>query len=233
MNIKYFLSLERELLAIHKDFEKRANKEYKYENTYNDGLIKQAFDTRRINTETQFNPRRNLQNYSRSEQFITKDLSNQIKSFFKIKIAADLIKEQFLGDPDWLDSNTRILCNAVDNALRIEQQDFDFFKPQFDYLNELLYLRYRLASEDIDKLEENKIKDILLAKDERLMYKSIYANYKPKTIEKNTSINHNGDTLTDKLFAGVKANSENKNVERSINITIKDSILDDKDSKKE
>ena len=36
------------------------------------------------------------------------------------------------------------------------------------------------------------------------------------------------DTLVDKLFGDVKATSENKNVKRSINITVEDSIVDDK-----
>ncbi len=137
-----------------------------------------------------------------------------------------------MGDPDWLDSNSRILCNAVDNTLRVEQKDYDFFKPQFDYLDELLYLRYRLASADIERLKEEEIREILLRKDEKLMYKSIYANYKPPVSPKLQSTGNveREDSLAEKLFGNVKANKDNKSVERSINIIIKDSIVDDKES---
>ncbi len=238
----FFLGLQKDLLDLHASFEDRSSKitgtsnlrtalETLSHGKHEEFMIKTAFDTRRINSETMVNPRRNLQNYQRSEPFISNEMSDKIKRFFKVKTAVDLIKEQFIGDPDWLDSNSRILCNAVDNTLRVEQKDYDFFKPQFDYLDELLYLRYRLGSEDISRLNEGEIKDVLLRKDEKLMFKSIYANY--KTVEPKLQSTGNAgreDSLTEKLFGNVKANKENKSVERSINIVIKDSIVDDKDS---
>lgn len=214
----FFLGLTKDLLAIHASFEERANK------STDQNMVKVAFDTRRINSEIQINPRRNLQNYQRSEPFISPEISNKIKNLFKVKNAADLIKDQFLGDPEWLDSKSRMLCNAVDNTLRVEQKDYDFFKPQFDYLDELLYLRYRLASEDLERLPEEEIKNILLSRDERLMHKSIYAKYAPSQTTVKTGDSE--DSLTKQLFGNVKADKHNKSVERSINIIIKDSILD-------
>lgn len=226
-----FLGLTKELLALHASFEKRANTTSK---ATSNGIIKNAFDTRRINSEEQINPRRNLQNYQRSEPFISEDISNRVKNLFKVKNAADQIKGQFIGDPDWLDSNSRILCNAIDNTLRIEQKDYDFFKPQFDYLNELLYLRYRLASEDIERLKEEEIKDVLLKRDEKLMYKSIYANYSLKDpiskvgdqsmlIVKQPSYVQE-DSLMEKLFGNVRATSDNPSIKRTVSITIDDQI---------
>jgi len=120
----------------------------------NNKMIKVAFDTRRINQENEFNPRRNLQFYHRSEPFIDTDTSEQIKTFFKVKTAVDDIKEQFLGTPEWLDSYCRTLSAAVDRTLRIDQKDFDYFKPQMNYLQEMLYLRYRLTASDIQKMSE-------------------------------------------------------------------------------
>src|ERR1700733_8431710 len=107
-------------------------------------ITKIAFDTRRINQDTDFNPRRNLQNYHRSTPFISKDAASQIKSLFKLKTAADSIREDFIGDPDYLDSYSRILLSALDRTLRVNQKDMDFFQPQLDYVNEMLYLRYRI-----------------------------------------------------------------------------------------
>jgi hypothetical protein len=236
----FFLGLNKDLLKLHASFEERSEKSTnlsKIREAFEalpSGMTKIAFDTRRINSETTVNPRRNLQNYQRSEPFISPEISNKIKNLFKVKTAVDLIKDQFIGDPDWLDSNSRILCNAVDNTLRVEQKDYDFFKPQFDYLDELLYLRYRLASADIERLPEEEIRNVLLSRDEKLMHKSLYANYRlkdqisktsdqPMPIIKQPSFVQE-DSLMEKLFGNVKANKENKNVKRSINITIADSI---------
>lgn len=239
----FFLGLKKELLRLHASLEERSqgvSATSKLRSALETlavegpGITKVAFDTRRINSETTVNPRRNLQNYQRSEPFISPEISEKIKNLFKVKVAADLIKEQFIGDPDWLDSNSRILCNSIDNTLRVEQKDYDFFKPQFDYLDELLYLRYRLASSDIERLPEEEIKNVLLSRDEKLMHKSLYANYRPKEpmskvsdqplpIVKQPSFVQE-DSLMEKLFGNIKANKENKNVKRSINITIADSI---------
>lgn len=251
----FFLGLKKELLKLHASLEERSQgvsatsklraalESLALEDP---GMTKVAFDTRRINSETTVNPRRNLQNYQRTEPFISPEISQKIKNLFKVKTAADLIKDQFIGDPDWLDSNSRILCNAVDNTLRVEQKDYDFFKPQFDYLDELLYLRYRLATSDIERLPEEEIKNVLLSRDEKLMHKSLYANYRPKDQMSKTSDQPlpivkqpsyvQEDSLMEKLFGNVKANKDNKSVERSINIIIKDSVLGEEkkaESKKE
>lgn len=227
----YFLGLQKDLLAIHASLEKRSEVR---DESPSKGMVKVAFDTRRINQEEQFNPRRNLQNFQRSEPFISPEISAKIKTFFKIKSAADAIREQFLGDPDWLDSNSRILCNALNNTLRVDQKDYDFFKPQFDYLDELLYLRYRIASTDVESMTEEQIRGKLLDKDEKLLHKALFANYSPKeSIRKESdrdlpmlkqTVISQEDSLMEKLFGGVKASHDKKNVKRSITISISDSI---------
>ena len=52
--------------------------------------------------------------------------------------------------------------------------------------------------------------------------------HKSSEIHKTTVIQQ--DPLIDQLFGTVKANKENTQVERTVTITIKDSILDDKKS---
>ena len=232
-----FLGLHRDLLNLHDSMEQRMEARQKRAEENPTAMVKTAFDTRRINQEEQFNPRRNLQNFQRSEPFITPEMSQKVRSLFKVKQAADTIREQFIGDPDWLDSNSRILCNALNNTLRVDQGDYDFFKPQFDYLDELLYLRYRLASDDIDKLSEREIKDRLLDKDERLLHKALFSNYRGRDghmektsdrempILKQTVVSQE-DSLMEKLFGNVKATHDKKNVKRSVTISISDSIDD-------
>lgn len=190
-------------------------------------LIKQAFDTRRVNQDLEFNPRRNLQYYQRSEPYLSTQAADKIKLFFKVKNAADTIRTEFVGEPDWLDSYTRVLCNALDQTLRVEQKDFDYSQSQLDYLQELLYVRYRLRPEDIQTFSNDELKNVILNKDERLIRRAVFVNYKQgltktEIISKTTP----SDALIEQLFGNVKASKENKDVERSINITIRDRIVD-------
>lgn len=168
-------------------------------------IVKVAFDTRRVNQATTYIPRRNLQTYHRSEAFIDKDSSDKIKTFFKLKTAVDALKEDFSGDPDWLDSYARILSNALDRTLRVEQKDMDFFKPQLDYLDELLYLRYRLKPDDIIRLNEKELRSLVLDKDEKLLHKTIYANYNLGGMSKNSAATlTTGNALTTEQAAQLK-----------------------------
>lgn len=188
-------------------------------------IVKTAFDTRRINQHTDYNPRRNLQYYHRSDPFISNDMSNKIKTLFKLKISVDGVKEDFIVDPDWHDSYCRILSASLDRALRVDQKDMDFFRPQLDYLEELLYLRYRIKEDDIIKLNEKELRNIILNKDEKLFHKQIYAHYKNNSIKKSSNIiNESSDNLINNLFGDVRASQNNPEVQRSVTITINDKI---------
>jgi hypothetical protein len=193
-------------------------------------MVKQAFDTRYINQETDYIARRNLQTYHRSAQYIDKDASEKLKTFIKLKTAVDTIKDDYLGDPDWFDSYARILSASLDRTLRIEQKDMDFFKPQMDYLEELMYLRYRLRPEDINRLGEPEIRQILLDRDEKLLHKSIYRacnlGGQTKTTAASPGMVKGPDNLIDKLFGDVKATKDNKEVQRSVTITINDKLVE-------
>ena len=107
--------------------------------------------------------------------------------------------------------------------MRIDQKDFDFSKKQMNYINELLFLRYRITPENIQKFSEQEIRSIILNKDEKLKHRQIFSNY--KTTEK--PIVKQNDNLLDQLFGNVKASKDNIEVERSVTITIKDKILED------
>lgn len=183
-------------------------------------LKKIAFDTRRINQGNDINPRRNIQHYHRSDPFITKTSAETIKTLFKLKVAVDGIKEDYREDREWGDSNARILSQALDRTLRVDQKDMDFFQPQLDYTNEMLYLRYRLREEDINRFSEKELRGIVLERDEKLAHRDIFANYQPivKTTQK---IEEN---LIEKLIGTVKASKDNKNISRTVSITINDKI---------
>ena len=192
-------------------------------------LTKVAFDTRRVDQENERNPRGNLQYYHRSEPFIDGDLSDKIARYMKVKSATDMIKEQYGTDPEWFDSYARVLASAIDRTLRVDQKDGDFFKAAFDYLDELLYVRYRLSTEDISKKSENEIEKIVLSRDEKLMHKHIYkttsrpreemAKYTAAPLPPPPT-----DPLVERLLDGVKATGLNRDVERSITISVRDKI---------
>jgi hypothetical protein len=191
-------------------------------------IVKVAFDTRRIDQENDYNPRRNLQTYTRSEAFIDDELSARVKSIFRVKNAVDSLHDDYRGEPEWLDSNARILQGTVDRTLRIHEQDMEFFRPQIDYVEELLDVRYRLKLADAMTLTELELRNLILAKDDKLRHKSLfnnYAGYNPKNtktaVEIAPGIVKNND-LIEQLFGNVRASRDNPEVERTITITIKD-----------
>lgn len=204
-------------------------------------IIKVAFDTRRIDEETQYNPRRGLQNYHRSEAFITEATSEKLKNFSKLKKVLDSLKDEFGKEKEWQDSYARVLLSTLEKGLRTEQKDGDFTDTQpgvgsFDYIEELLYVRYRLTNDGIGKLSHDELKKIILDKDEELTKKDSTQQKEMANIEveikKNDITNNVYESLLQKLFGGISASKENPNVERSITIVIKDSILEKKEEPK-
>lgn len=239
---KHFLRVFETVCKLDAEYEKHLDaialrRKYWEKLASSNEIVKKAFDTRHINQETDYIARRNLQNYHRSAQFIDKDASDKIKTFIKLKTAVDSLKDDFLGDPDWFDSYCRILCAALDRTLRIDQKDGDFFKPQMDYLEELLYLRYRLNADDINRLGERDLRQVLLDRDEKLLHKSIYRScnmggQRNDLVSSSAPIVKGPDSLIDKLFGDVKATRDNKEVQRSVTITINDKLVEP-DIKKE
>jgi hypothetical protein len=235
----------------------------------NGKLSKKAFDTRRIDQEKQFNPRRGLQNYHRSEPFISKATAEKLDIISKLKSVLEDIKEQYESHFGWQESYVRVLLSTVNKTLRIDQKDGDFSDSQpstssIDYLEELIYTRYRLSFENIEDMSEAELRKAILAKDDSLFNDSHKNNFtelserfnsgfstkailekKEKEIKKEIDehdshrsrqisrsdvANNSYDGLIEKLFGNVKATKENPNIERTITITIKDKLVDSKES---
>ncbi len=230
-----------EAMAIYYVIAKASNANVKHDSISGPALTKVAFDTRRINQEVEYNPRRGLQYYHRSEGFIQKDAANMIKTFGKLKGVVDNLKQKYLGSPEWLDSYCRVLSASLDRILRANQQDGDYFQPHLDYLEELMDMRYRLKLSDIETFGEEKLQSVLLAKDEKLSHAFIINdnNNIKSSIDKSGNVNkaqeiivkndHSADginVLIEKLLGTVRASEDNKNVERSFTITVRDTLLD-------
>jgi hypothetical protein len=197
----------------------------------NSGFKKVAFDTRFIDQETEFNPRRGLQNYNRSEAFITEAISQKVKSFAKLRKVLNELKETYGKEHEWQDSNARVLLSTIDNGLRTIAQDENFSTNQpgvgsFDYIEELLNVRYRLTFDNLTKMGETDLKRVILAKDEELIRKDVKQALE---ITKHDVAKQGYDTLMEKLFTISAPTEGQRTVERSITIVIRDSFPDQKE----
>jgi hypothetical protein len=194
-------------------------------NTFQDGFVKQAFDTRRIDQETEYNPRRGLQTYNRSEAFISEAMATKIENFTKLRDVLVGLKDVYGKEPEWQDSNARVLLSTLDAGLRTSTNDGDFTACQpgvgsFDYIEELMHMRYRLGFDDLSSMGETDLRKVILSKDEELLHKGLK---KSLEITKSDVAKYGYDTLLDKLF-NVQATQENSDVERTVTITIRDTI---------
>lgn len=188
------------------------------------GFKKLAFDTRRIDQETEYNPRRGLQNYNRSESFVSEALEQKIVNFAKVRNVLLGLKERYGKEPEWQDSNARVLLSALDKGLRADTGDGDYATTQpgvgsFDYIEELMHVRYRLGFDDLTKMAEADLRKVILSKDEELTRKNAK---KAMEITKTDVAKMGYDSLLEKLFSDCRASAENPDVERTITITIRD-----------
>jgi len=143
------------------------------------GFNKLAFDTRRIDQETDYIPRRGLQNYHRSEKFVSDAIALKITSFTRLAKILDQLKKEYGREPEWQDSYTRILGSAVNKGLRIAQGDGDFSDNQpsvgnLDYLEQLVFVRYRLTPDNMISLADEDLRKTILSKDELLVSQGIF-----------------------------------------------------------
>lgn len=194
------------------------------------GFVKVAFDTRRIDQETEYNPRRGLQNYHRSEAFVSEAMEQKLINFAKLRDVLEDLREQYGREPEWQDSNCRVLLSTLHKGLRTLQKDGDYTTSQpalgsLDYIEELLHVRYRLTFDDLTKLGNAELRRVILTKDEDMTRKNINKDFE---ITKKDVSNHTYDTLMEKLFGGVRATAENPEVERTVTITIKDKFVPEK-----
>jgi len=192
------------------------------------GFTKVAFDTRRIDQGTEIIPRRGLQNYHRSEAFLSEAMGEKLKHFAKLKRVLGDLQNTYGHEHEWQDSNARILLATIDKGLRTNYQDGDFTESQpgvgsLDYIEELLHVRYRLGFDDLHKMADSDLKKVILSKDEDLTRKDVN---RALEITKSDVATHSYDTLLDKLFGGMRATKENPEVERTVTITVKDKFVE-------
>jgi hypothetical protein len=192
------------------------------------GFTKVAFDTRRIDQGAEIIPRRNLQNYQRSEEFITEATGQRLKNLAKVRRVLGNLKDKFGRDHEWQDSNARVLLSTIEKGLRSDLKDGDYTDAQpgvgnLAYIDELLHVRYRLSFDDICKMAESDLERVILSKDEDLTRQGVH---RALEISKNDVATQSYDTLLEKLFGNVRATKDNPEIERTVTITIKDKFVE-------
>lgn len=194
------------------------------------GFNKVAFDTRRTDREER-NPRSNLQYWNRSEPFVLEQDQKQINAFSKLVAPLAEIKKYFDGEQDYFKSFARELHDNVKRVLRLDIKDGDTHYSQLNYLEQLLFARYRLSLDDIISLGEIELKNRILAKDETLMKRGVQVDKDQIKSGFSADVSKNGmmtqENIINAIFGANVRKSGERSVERTVTITIKDTVLDD------
>lgn len=171
-------------------------------------LQKLAFDTRRIDQNQERMPRENLQYWHRSQEFIDPELKKKIEALANLLNPLQELEDGLGNQQEWLTSYAKNLKEAVERVLRIKEADGDIFNNQINYLEQLLFTRYRLDLEALEKFNDKTLKKIILALDEPLLKKGAYllTTSSPK-LKQNTE-----QSLPNKIVLG--------NGEKNITITL-------------
>jgi len=196
-------------------------------------ITKFAFDTRRVDQESSRNPRKNLQYWHRSDEFIDKDDESKLKAFAKLARVLTDLKKKLGKEPEWFESYARQLYDNVFRILRVKESDLDIFRPQISYLEQLIFARYRLSMENLEKYSEDKISECIIKKDEDLVGRANYlkevgANEdEPKQLVKDSLTKTTQESIVNAIFGGENLRRDGeRTVERTITIKITENVVD-------
>lgn len=214
---------------------KRSARKIFFEKCNNTKPIKKvAFDTRRVNQSSQRNPRANLQNWHRTDPFVSNQLDEKLKTFSKLNDVLNTIADEFTNDKDYIGSYASELHEHVKRGLRTEIKDGDYFDPHISYLEQLVFARYRLSMDDLQKKSSYELKTAILAKDENLINKISEKSEQSKvsvsaaptgSLKTNGVSEYNHENIIQALFGGSHFRKVNeKKVQRTITITINDEV---------
>lgn len=190
-------------------------------------IVKIAFDTRHIDRQNTYNPRRGLQYYHRSQSYLPDEMISSIKGLSRLRAAVQDIHREHGNRPEWQDSYARVLLSTLDNGLRTITGDRKFANNQpgmgsLGYIRQMLHVRYRLSPEHLTTLSEQELRKIVMGKDEGLLDKIEPSNSNEKPIARHQAAEQGYDRLVEKLFGGLHASEEHPDISRSVTIVIRE-----------
>ena len=191
-----------------------------------------AMDKRRID-EMERNPRKNLQTWNRSQQFIDAQKHKRMTTFARLMDPLNNIKKVYGTQPEYFDSYARKLHDLVTRALRVKEADQEIYTPQLNYLEQLLDARYRLSMEDVLGMDKEVLEKRILSKDEDLLRRGSYleaTDYEddtPKIVVKDEDKGITQKSIINAIFGNNEFRRDGeKKVQRTITITICDEAIE-------
>jgi hypothetical protein len=197
-----------------------------------DSIKKVAFDTRFIDQERERNPRENLQYWQRTQEFVPLDTQRKLVSLNKVKAVTQQLREKYGNQQEWLQSYAKQLDEHLSNATMVKDGGVvEVFEPQVRYLEQLIDTRYLLRLAEIETMKEEELGKVILSKDNKLAAKiaAIGVPEKKESAKVDVDQKSMGDALSkviSALFGGELRKDGEKNVERTITITIKDNVVE-------
>ena len=151
-------------------------------------IKKVAFDSRFVDQERERNPRENLQYWQRTQEFTPLDVQRKVGVLSKIQKVTGALGATYGNQQEWLQSYARQLDDHLKNATMVKDGGVvEVFESQVDYLEQILDTRYLLRLAEVEKMTEEEIGKIILAKDNKLAGK-IVAIGAPVTEEKKPDV---------------------------------------------
>ena len=73
---------------------------------------------------------------------------------FRLLKPLDKIRDEYGHQPEYFQSYARTLHDSIKRAVKVDADELEIFKPQLDYLVQLIFARYRLNLEDLEKMSD-------------------------------------------------------------------------------
>jgi hypothetical protein len=137
-------------------------------------MKKEAFDSRYLTPDIDVNPRKTVQNFHHSQPKMTPELSGKLFQLKRLYDITEIIKNEFQREPEYQESYVRSLNHQLTRVLRLTEMDSNYSDNQqslssINYVEELLYSRYRLTLDDIKKMSDESLRDRILMIDDKLL----------------------------------------------------------------
>jgi hypothetical protein len=189
-------------------------------------MRKVAFDARLFDAEKDINPRRNLQFYHRAASPVSADVPQKLVAFKRLLKITEQLKLEFHKEPGFADSYIRVLNEQLIKTLRIIEKDSNYAEQQpsmnsLNYLEEMMYSRYRLSLDNVRTMDEKQLRDRILSADPELLHLDPVVNPKEYSVAE-----HNKEAYAQVISKVLSAPSDGNKV-----ITIKVSDNDKDEAK--